>query len=70
MVDDTHHDYYLHPSDHGSSDTGADSEIECINPPQCPIWKHIDCTLHWDNCLAGKPIGNEYVDIFDDVIYL
>jgi len=60
-----HHDPFFHPSDHHSSDTEADSENACIDPEQPPVRTRICDTPHFDNRLAGKPISNEYFDVFD-----
>ena len=66
FVHETHHDPFLHPSDDDSSDTEADTENVCINPEQTPVRTRICGTPHLDNHLAGKPVSNEYCDIFDD----
>jgi len=65
-----HHDRFVHPSDDDSSDTEADGENGCIDPEQPPVRTRICGTLHLDNHLAGKPISNEYFDVFDDEIDL
>ena len=67
---ETHHDPFLHPSDDHSSDTEADSEKGCIDLEQPPVRTCICGTPHLDNHQAGKPISNEYFDIFDDEIDL
>jgi hypothetical protein len=63
-----HHDPFLHPSDDHSSDTEADSKNACIDPEELPVRRHIGSTPHLHNRLAGKPISNEYFDIFNDEI--
>ena len=70
FVHEPHHDPFLHPSDDDSSDTEADSENACIDPEQPPVRTRICGTPQLDNRLAGKPISNEYFDIFDDEIDL
>jgi len=61
---------FLHPSDNDSSYTDADSEIAWLNPKQPPVQTHNCGSPHSANCRAGKPISNEYFDIFDDEINL
>jgi len=68
FVHEPHHNPFFHPSDDDCSDTEADSENECIDPEQPPVQTRICGTPHLDNCLAGKPISNEYFDVFDDQI--
>jgi len=70
FVLELHHDLFVHPSDDHSSDTEADGKNACIDPEQPPVRTRICGTPHFDNCLAGKPICNEYFDIFDDEIDL
>jgi len=70
FVHEPHHDSFLHPSDDDSSDTGADSENACIDPEQPPVQIRISGTPHLDNRLAGRPISNEYFNVFDDEIDL
>jgi len=70
FVQEPHHNPFFHPSDNDSSDTEADSENACIDPEQPPVRTCICGTPHLDNRLAGKPISNEYFDVFDDEIDL
>jgi hypothetical protein len=68
FVHELHHNPCLHPSDDDSSDTKADIENACIDPQQPPVRIRICGTPHLDNHLRGKPISNEYFDVFDDGI--
>jgi len=61
---------FLHPSDDDSSNTEAESKNSCINSEQPPVWTRIYRAPHLDNCLASKPISNEYFDIFNEDIEL
>ena len=70
FVHEQHHGPFLHPSDDDSTDTDADSENACIDPEQPPVRTCICGTPHLDIRRAGKPISNEYFDIFDDEIDL
>ena len=70
FVHEPHRDPFLHPSDDDSSDTEADSENACIDPEQPPVRTRMYCTPELDNHLAGKPISDEYFDIFKDEIDL
>ena len=70
FIHELHQDPFLHPSDDDSSDTEADSENAFIDPEQPPVWTPICGTPLLDNPLAGKPISNEYFDVFDDEIDL
>jgi hypothetical protein len=65
FVHEPHYGLFLHPSDHYSSDTEADSEMGCIDSEQPPVLTHICRTPHLDNRLAGKPISNQYFVVFD-----
>jgi len=65
FIDEPHPVTCLHPSDDDSSDTEVDSQDACIHPEQPPVRMHIEGTPHLDNSLAGKPICDEYYDIFD-----
>jgi len=66
LVDEPHHDPFLHTFDHNSSNSETDSENAYINGQQPPVQTHVHGTAHLDNRLAGKPIGNQYFDIFDN----
>jgi hypothetical protein len=70
FVHEQHHNPFLHPSDYDSSDTEADSENACIDPEQPPVQIHICGTPHLDHRLAGKPISNEYFNVFNNEIDL
>jgi hypothetical protein len=70
FLDELHHDPFLYPSDDDSSDRESDGENVCIDPEQPPGRTCICDTPHLDNRLAGKPISNEYFNIFDDEIDL
>jgi hypothetical protein len=70
LIYEPHGGAFLHPSDDDSSYTNADSDNACIHPEQPPVWRSIEDTPHLDNSLAGKPISNEYFDIFDIEMYL
>ena len=70
FVHEPHRDAFLHLSDDDSSDTEANNENACVDPEQPPAQTRIYGTPHFDNHLAGKPIGNEYFDIFDNEIDL
>ena len=66
IVCEPHCDPFLHFSDDDFSDLKADSENACIDPEQTPVQTRIYGTPHLGNCLGGKPIRNEYFDIFND----
>jgi hypothetical protein len=70
FIHERHHDPFLHPFGDDSRVTEAHSENACIDPEQHPVWTRICGTAQLDNHLAGKPISNEYFDIFDDQIDL
>jgi len=57
-----------HTSDYHPSDTEAHRENACIDPEQHPVRPRIYGTTHFDNCLAGRPVGNEYFDIVEGEI--
>jgi len=65
-----HHNPSLHSSNNDPSDTEANSENACINPEELPVHIHIYGTPHLDNHPTGKPISNEYFNIFDNEIVL
>jgi len=69
LLHELHRDPLLHPFDDDSSDTEANSHNACIDPEQPPVWSCINGTPHLDNRPAGKPISNEYFNIFDDEIH-
>jgi len=66
FVHEPHHDPFFHHSDDDSSDTEANSKNPCIDPEQPPVRTRNCGTPHLDNHLAGKPISNEYFDVFDE----
>jgi hypothetical protein len=70
FVHEPHNYHFLHPSDNDSSDPEADTVSACIDPENPPVRTPICGTPHLDNRLAGKPISNEYFDVFDDEIDL
>jgi len=70
FVHEPHYNPFNNPADNDSSDTVADGENACIDSEQPPLGKGICGTLRLGNCLAGKPISNEYFNIFDDEIDL
>jgi len=67
-IHELHRHSVPHPSDNDPSDTVANSDNACIDPEQPPFRTRIYSTPHLDNRLAGKPISNEYFDIFDGEI--
>jgi len=64
------HDHFPHPSDTDSSDTEANRNNLYIGPEQPPVRTCIYATPNFDNRLTGKPISNEYINIFDNDIDL
>jgi len=70
FVHEPHHVPFLHPYDEDFSNTEADRENACIDPEQPAVRTHIYSTPRLDNRLAGKPISNNYFDIWDDGIDL
>jgi hypothetical protein len=67
-IPEPHDDPFHPPFDDASSDTDAVSEHACIDPEQPPVRTRICGTPHLDNRLAGKPISNEYFNVFEDEI--
>jgi len=70
FVQEKHLDPFLHPVKDDSSDTEAHLENACIDQEQPPVRTLICGTPQLDHCQAGKPISNEYFDVFDDEIDL
>jgi len=68
FVHELHRNAFLHLSDNYLSDTETDIENAYIDPEQPPLRTCIYGTPHLDNCLASKPISNNYFDIIDDEI--
>ena len=66
FIHEPHSNPCPHPSNNDSSNTEANSQNACVNPERTPVCTDIHGTPHWDNCLAGKPIRNEYFDFFDN----
>jgi hypothetical protein len=66
FIHEPRHDPFLHPSDDDSINIYATSENGCIDPEQPPVWTCIWGSPHLDDDLAGKPISNEYFNIFDN----
>jgi len=64
-VHDAHCNSYVSTSNSDYSDTEAGSQDACIQPELAPVWRSISATEHLDNYWAGKPISNDYCDIFE-----
>jgi hypothetical protein len=65
-----HRDRFLPPSNNDSWDTDANRKFVYINREQPPVCTWIGGTPHLGNRLAGKLIGIQYIDIFNDEIVL
>jgi len=61
-------DDFVISSDDYSSNTEADSDNAWCDPAQPPVQIRINGIWHLDTILASKPIGTEYLDIFDAAI--
>jgi hypothetical protein len=54
FIHELHSDPVLHPSDHDSSDTEADSNNACIDPEKPPARTQIHGNSYLEYCLAGQ----------------
>jgi len=69
FVHKLHCDHFLHPVEDDSSNTEANSKNGCIDPEQPSVWTQIFGIPHLNNHAGGRPICNEYFDIFDEELH-